>query len=95
MSLSTEQRNYAIKETVKTYLLVVSQAAYAGEVTTKDVVDVVHQTFNHELDTRFTARDRGEVYDAIRFYGPVGEEDTVWLMLWGPDRPNGEAVGAA
>jgi hypothetical protein len=91
MSLNTEQRNFAINETVKLYLGVVSQAAYLGEVTTKDVVDVVHQTFNYELETRFTARDRGEVYDAIRFYGPVGECDDVWLSMWGRSDSHQEA----
>jgi hypothetical protein len=71
-----------IEEQVRCYFRLYAREAYDGRVHINDVIKTVRRELNTKLNARMEEENMGEVYDYIREYGPVGEDDKRWLATW-------------
>lgn len=74
-----------IEKTVREYFQSYPLETYVGRVSVREVLDMTKMTIT-DFNLAFTPFNEGEVYDAIREHGPVGEHDTQWLREWGQSR---------
>lgn len=79
--ISPRAKQTIIVQFIQLYLKSNSLPAYHGQVSTEDVVEAVRERLARE-GCRLTMGDQGLVYDLIREYGPVGEDDQRWLRVW-------------
>jgi hypothetical protein len=72
-----------IERTITQYFRDNAHATFDGRVRTDEVISAVRHVLGDLFQARMSAYNVGEVYDAIRFMGPCGEGDELWLQMWG------------
>jgi hypothetical protein len=76
-------KSQIIDTSVQEYFKLYATETFTGRITTREVIEVVRTLLRDEWGLeRLTAKDKGEIYDAIREHGPVGEADVSWLRTY-------------
>lgn len=83
--MTAKTREAIIRKYVQDYFKQFPLETFAGLVHTDEVLQAVLDTLHTEWQTKTSAKDHGIVYDAIREFGPVGEDDRKWLLMWSRD----------
>lgn len=82
---SQEAKSKVIEETVRSYFQENALETWEGQVRCGEVLSAVKSSVKDALGAkaRMTKYNKGEVWDAIREFGPEGENDAKWLAIWG------------